>query len=131
MSGKYRTISTINTVNFNEDKKLDDLVYRIKNLDDRREFIKSNRIVVIDNYADWCNPCIECAPRYAKLEQDFSGICSFAKENVDDKIKNDLNVRSIPCFHIYVDGKIYQTVTGADIDRVKSNINMAIKELNT
>lgn len=136
MGGNYKTFSTINNVDEEKEQKLADSVPCIRNLQERHNFIKSNRIVVVDNYTDWCGPCKTCAPRYAELAQNFSttGICSFAKENVGDNISHHPKpVRGVPCFHIYVDGKFRDdlTVTGADINAVGNNINIAIQSLNT
>jgi thioredoxin 1 len=94
---------------------------------DRYQLIQSNKIVVIDNFADWCGPCKHCVPKFAKLSQQYrkDGLCAFAQENVDDSFDGiPAEIQAVPCFHFYVDG-VFQnelTVMGADISAVENNL---------
>ncbi len=102
-------------------------VPRITSSQERQALIHSNKIVVIDNYTDWCGPCKQCAPQFAVFAQKYSrpGMCAFAKENVEDKCGGwPVQIRGVPCFHFYLNGH-YQdemTITGADVNQIEQTL---------
>ena len=61
------------------------------------EIEKSDKLCVIDLYADWCGPCRMLAPVLAELEGEYSDV-KFCKVNVDNdpEIARMFNVDSIP-----------------------------------
>lgn len=82
---------------------------RITSENHRLELLKNNKILVIDNYADWCGPCKQIEPQVINLSNKYyrPGLCIFAKENVDDQFDGvPIPIRGVPCFHVYVNGKI-------------------------
>lgn len=101
-------------------------VPRILSGKQRTDLINNNRVVVIDNYTDWCGPCKQCAPHFAQLAKQFyqPGICVFAKENVEDKCEGCPVIYGVPCFHFYVQGQRLDqlTVTGADVGEVTKTL---------
>ena len=48
------------------------------------EVEKSDRLVVIDLYADWCGPCKMLAPTLEELEREYPDV-KFGKINVDEQ----------------------------------------------
>ena len=48
------------------------------------EVEKSDRLVVIDLYADWCGPCKLLAPVMEDLEREYPDV-KFCKINVDEQ----------------------------------------------
>ena len=102
-------------------------VPRIRTVQERQSVIDNNMIVVIDYYTDWCGPCKQCAPQFAKLANKYSkpGICSFLKENVEDNIGYlPVAVRGVPCFHIYLNKQLLSEhiITGADMGVLEQTI---------
>jgi thioredoxin 1 len=101
---------------------------RIKSRDHRSDLINKYRVVVIDNYTDWCRPCKSVAPFFAILAQKYQKMYPqqiiFAKENVDDEFTGAPIIRGVPCFHFYVKGAHVKelTVTGGSIDPVKEQL---------
>lgn len=72
-------------------------------------------LVVVDFYADWCQPCKMMAPVLQELAQELKGRLVVAKVNVD---QNPLSARkyqamSIPTMVIFRDGKPVDRITGA------------------
>lgn len=105
----------------------------VTTVQERENTLRKNRLVVIDNYADWCGPCKYVAPKFAQLAKKYTrhGLCAFIKENVDSRIQGAPPITGIPCFHFYVDGKYIKdlTVTGGDIQQVESNITSVLDKL--
>ena len=61
------------------------------------EIEKSDKLCVIDLYADWCGPCRMLAPVLAELETEYPDV-KFCKVNVDNEpeIARMFRVESIP-----------------------------------
>lgn len=124
---QYKTFSSMNNNEQDFTSEYISEVPRISNIKERQTLIQNNKIVVIDNYTDWCGPCKQCAPQFAKLAKKYSkpGMCAFAKENVDDKCGGwPVQIRGVPCFHFYVNGH-YQdemTITGADVGAIEQTL---------
>lgn len=71
------------------------LVITEKNFEEEVE--KSEKLCVIDLYADWCGPCRMLAPVLEELESEYSDV-KFCKVNVDNspEIARMFKVESIP-----------------------------------
>ena len=74
------------------------------------EVLNSPLPVLVDFYADWCNPCKMMAPTVAKLAEAYEG-----KVNVDENmtIAQKYRVASIPNFVIFRDGQPVANFVGA------------------
>ena len=108
-------------------------VPQIKTLSERQSMIQNNKIVVVDNYTDWCGPCKHCAPQFAELSEKYGvvGKCVLVKENVDDKCGGTpVPIRGVPCFHFYFKGQFQEgmIVTGGDITAVENNIKQLLAQ---
>ena len=64
----------------------------------------SNKLCVIDIYADWCAPCRALAPALEELEREYPQV-KFCKINVDKarNLAEIFNVSSIPLVAIVRD----------------------------
>jgi len=136
MGQNANDINVLNDLNAPKSSKEADLaqVPRITSVQQRQALIQNNRLVVIDNYTDWCGPCKQCAPSYAVLSDKYSksGVCVMAKENVDDKCGGlPTPVRGVPCFHFYMNGQFLddEVVTGADISALEQTIERLLDRL--
>ena len=71
------------------------------------EVLNSPLPVLVDFYADWCNPCKMMAPTVAKLAEAYEGKVKVGKINVDENmtIAQKYRVASIPNFVIFRDGQ--------------------------
>ena len=75
--------------------------------------IPDKGVVLVDLWAPWCGPCRMMAPVLEELEKEMG--FTLVKENVDDGDQAYLAkhaVTSIPCFHIYKDGVLLDSVIG-------------------
>ena len=50
------------------------------------EVLNSPLPVLVDFYADWCNPCKMMAPTVAKLAEAYEGKVKVGKINVDENM---------------------------------------------
>src|SRR5260370_7722630 len=56
-----------------------------------QEILKSDALVFVDFYADWCGPCKMIAPFIDKLADEFQGKVTFARLNIAEN--SDLSSR--------------------------------------
>lgn len=69
--------------------------------------LTSKTPVVIDVYADWCQPCKNFGKTFDKVQPDFQGKVQFAKLNIDTlgKKGDPLKIDSIPAVIFVKNGK--------------------------
>lgn len=62
------------------------------------EVVKSDKMVLIDFYADWCGPCKAFAPTLEKFAEENKDTVKVVKINVDESpnLAGAFQVRSIP-----------------------------------
>jgi thioredoxin 1 len=77
--------------------------------------LKSQTPVLVDFWAPWCGPCLSIGPSLEKLAEQYQGRVTVAKVNVDDnpEISARYGVRSIPYLVMFKDGKVTDSVIGA------------------
>lgn len=70
--------------------------------------------VLLDFYADWCQPCQELAPTVAELAEEYTGRVKVCKVNVDEarELALSFGVRSIPTLVLMKNGEVVATVVG-------------------
>ncbi len=71
--------------------------------------------VVVDFWADWCNPCQTLMPILKKIAEEYAGSFILAKVNSDENqnLAAQLGVRSLPTVKIFKDGQPVDEFTGA------------------
>ncbi len=76
--------------------------------------------VVVDFWADWCQPCRMLAPILEKLAEEFAGSVIVAKANTDDcqQAASEFGVSGIPALFGVVDGTIVDALQGAVSEEV-------------
>jgi thioredoxin 1 len=79
------------------------------------EVLKSTIPVLIDFWAEWCQPCRMIGPLLDQLAGEYAGRVKICKVNVDEE--NDLagrhNVVSIPTMVVYNGGQVVRQQVGA------------------
>ena len=75
----------------------------------------ARRPVVVDFWADWCEPCKVLAPVLEKLANEYQGQFLLAKVNADQEqgLAQQLGVRSLPTVMILKDGQPVDGFAGA------------------
>jgi putative thioredoxin len=75
----------------------------------------TKRPVVVDFWADWCEPCKTLMPLLEKLADEYQGQFLLAKVNADEQqmIAQQLGVRSLPTVIVIKDGQPVDGFVGA------------------
>jgi len=73
------------------------------------------RPVVVDFWADWCEPCKVLMPLLEKIATEYQGAFLLAKVNADDQqtIAQQFGVRSLPTVMVIQDGQPVDGFAGA------------------
>ncbi|MCS7129829.1 MAG: thioredoxin [Archaeoglobaceae archaeon] len=84
---------------------------------DEKEFMKvirSEKLVVVDFYADWCMPCRYLSPVLEKISKEYKEV-EFYKVNVDEnqELAFEYGISSIPTVLFFKDGEIVGGFVGA------------------
>jgi putative thioredoxin len=74
-----------------------------------------NRPVVVDFWADWCEPCKVLMPILEKIATEYQGAFLLAKVNADEQqmIAQQFGVRSLPTVMVVQDGQPVDGFAGA------------------
>jgi thioredoxin len=75
----------------------------------------SQKLVLVDFWAEWCAPCRMLIPTVEKLAEVYGNQVDFAKVNVDElpELANQYGVRSIPTLVLLRDGNVVGQLIGA------------------
>jgi len=79
------------------------------------DVLQSDLPVVVDFWAEWCEPCKMIAPMVEELAGEYEGQVKFTKMNVDlnPKTPQSYGIRGIPTLIIFQNGQAIQQVVGA------------------
>ena len=79
------------------------------------EVLQASTPVLVDFYADWCNPCKMMGPVVAKIAEEYDGKIKVGKCNIDENMElaQKYRVASIPAFIIFKDGEPAANYVGA------------------
>jgi putative thioredoxin len=71
--------------------------------------------VLVDFWADWCQPCQSLIPVLHKLAEEYNGAFQLAMVNSDEQgeLAAQAGVRSLPTVKLFVDGQIVNEFMGA------------------
>jgi thioredoxin 1 len=77
--------------------------------------IKSNTLLVVDFWAQWCGPCRMVGPIIEQLAREYAGKAVFGKMNVDECqiVPSGLGIMSIPTIIVFHHGKAVERIVGA------------------
>ena len=89
-------------------------VLKINEQNFENEVLKSEEMVLIDFYADWCGPCKMMSPIIDEIAEEMEGKVKVGKVNVDDnqQLAIKYNVMSIPTIIIYKNGMPAKSFVG-------------------
>ena len=80
-----------------------------------KDVLKSSKPILVDFWAERCNPCKMIAPVLEELSVSYDGKLTIAKLNVDEN--HDTTVRfgilSIPTLLLFKEGEVVATKIGA------------------
>lgn len=78
------------------------------------EVVQSTQLVVVDFWAEWCQPCKMLSPVLDKVAQKFTDQLKVVKCNVDENqdIAMKYGVMSIPNLIFFKDGQVVNQAVG-------------------
>jgi len=95
------------------------MVNEIKSVNDFAVAIGNDAtgLVVIDFFANWCGPCKQIAPFYAKLEEKYPNV-GFYKLNSDNEATSSVigvcEISTLPTFSFFYGGRYINKFIGAN-----------------
>lgn len=89
--------------------------------------LESNKLSVIDFWAEWCGPCRAIGPVIEELAKEYSDKVNIGKVNVDNnpEVSTTYGITSIPAILFVKGGKVVDKLVGA---QPKSNFVKKIEQ---
>ena len=77
--------------------------------------IESRKLILVDFWAEWCNPCKVLAPIFEEISSEYEEKLFFAKLNIEENPVTAPNygIRGIPALLLFKDGKVQATKVGS------------------
>ncbi len=81
----------------------------------QQEVLDSDIPVMVDFWADWCQPCKMIAPVVQQIADEYEGRIKIGKLDVDEngRTSTALGIRGIPALLIFNEGKPVDQIIGA------------------
>ena len=107
------------------------MIHLIEESQINQEIVRnSNRLMLLNIYADWCLPCEVLTPILQELDKKYKGV-EFYRVNSDEanNFSTINNITSIPTLIFYKDGEEKERIVGVEsLDKISSVIEEYIKE---
>jgi thioredoxin 1 len=80
----------------------------------KEEVLNSDKLCVVDFWAQWCGPCLALGPIIDKLAEENNDIV-VGKVNVDENpnLSIEYGITSIPCILFIKNGEVVDRLVGA------------------
>lgn len=90
------------------------MVQKIDSNNFKSEVIDSNKLTIVDFYADWCGPCRKLGPIIEEIEQEMDGKIKFTKINTDENIEvaKEYQISGLPTLLVVNNGKVLERMVG-------------------
>ena len=77
--------------------------------------LDSDKLSVIDFWAEWCGPCRAIGPVIEELAKEYDGKVNIGKVNVDvnPQVSMNYNITSIPAILFVKNGEVVDKLVGA------------------
>ena len=93
------------------------------------EVLESKDLVLVDFWADWCQPCRMLAPTIDKIAKDYAGKVKVGKVDTDANrdVAIKYSISAIPTVILFKNGQVAQKFVGL---RQERDFKAAIDEAN-
>ncbi|KZT01157.1 thioredoxin [Laetiporus sulphureus 93-53] len=103
----------------------------VNSLDQFHTIINSNRVSVVDFWAEWCGPCRFISPVFEKLSEseEYTAV-DFYKVDVDaqEQISQEVGIRAMPTFIAFKNGQKLKDLVGANPGALEELIKAAVSD---
>ena len=88
----------------------------------QNEVLASDKLSVIDFWAEWCGPCRAIGPVIEELSKEYDGKVKIGKVNVDNNPQLSINygITSIPAILFVKGGQVVDKLVGANRKQISS-----------
>lgn len=96
-----------------------------------KEVATSKIPMIIDFWAEWCEPCRRTGPKFEEISKSYEGKVQFAKFDVqqDDSVPARYEIPGIPCMIVFFNGKEVDRISGdMPIQILRQKIEEALKK---
>jgi thioredoxin 1 len=79
------------------------------------DVINSDKIVLVDFWAEWCGPCRMVSPILDEIGAEYADKLEIVKVNVDEEphLAAEYQITGIPAMKVFQNGKIVREMVGA------------------
>lgn len=83
-------------------------------MDNFKEKINSNKLVLVDFFANWCGPCKAMHPIIENVTKEMGDSIAVIKIDIDkyESLASLYNVQSVPTFMLIKEGKVIWRQSG-------------------
>ncbi len=94
---------------------MNDKIVHTNDEDFEADVLKSEKVVLIDFWAEWCGPCKMIAPLLDEAADQYADKLKIAKLNIDENPNTPAKyqIRSIPTLMLFKDGSVLAQKLGA------------------
>jgi len=81
----------------------------------KTDVLESDKLSVIDFWAEWCGPCRAIGPVIEELAKEYEGSVNIGKVNVDNnpQVSTNYGITSIPAILFVKNGEVVDKLVGA------------------
>lgn len=94
-----------------------------------QDVLQSDKLTLVDFWAEWCGPCKMMNPVIEKLATEYEGKVSITKMDIDvnPETPTNFSIRGIPTIVMFKDGKEVHRVVGAVTEtKLREQIEVAL-----
>lgn len=95
----------------------------------KADVLDSNKLTVVDFWAEWCGPCRAIGPVIEELAKEYEGKVNIGKLNVDHnpQVSSTYGITSIPAILFLKNGQVVDKLVGAQpkanfVKKIESNM---------
>ncbi|XP_073836142.1 thioredoxin, mitochondrial [Musca autumnalis] len=107
-------------------------IFKVQSIEDFENKVKkSDKVVIVDFFATWCNPCKMLTPRIESIVGEKAGAINLAKVDIDEhsELALDYDVAAVPVLMAMKGGKVINRMVGLqDTDKLRAWIDKTVEE---
>lgn len=101
----------------------------IMELDENMHEEVSEGVILVDFYADWCQPCKMMMPSLEAIASEFDGQIRVGKVDIEKhhELAKQHGIGSIPTLFIFKDGEVVDRMIGLQsAEKIKESLNKVL-----